>query len=73
MIDIVYHIFMFLSIGFEHFFSKRGVYMDRAKFIFENEISQKAYRKAVKNKAKFMRKYGDDADKEFHKEWITMC
>ena len=66
MIDIVYHIFMFLSIGFEHFFSKRGVYMDRSKFIFENEISQKAYRKAVKNKAKFMRKYGDDADKEFH-------
>lgn len=40
--------------------------MDRSKFIFENEISQRAYRKAVRNKAKFMRKYGDDADREFH-------
>lgn len=40
--------------------------MDRSKFIFENEISQRAYRKAVKNKAKYMRKYGDDEDKEFH-------
>ncbi|MCR4890265.1 MAG: hypothetical protein K5979_13965 [Ruminococcus sp.] len=40
--------------------------MDRSKFIFENEISEKAYRKAVRNKAKFMAKYGDDSDKEFH-------
>ncbi len=40
--------------------------MDRSKFIFENEISQKAYRKAVRNKAKYMRRYGDDADKVFH-------
>ncbi len=40
--------------------------MDRSKFIFENEISKKAYRKAIKNKAKYMRKYGDDGDKTFH-------
>lgn len=40
--------------------------MDRSKFIFENEISKKAYRKAVSNKAKYMRKYGDDGDKVFH-------
>lgn len=40
--------------------------MDRAKFIFSNEISGKAYRKAVKNKAKYMRKFGDDSDRDYH-------
>ena len=40
--------------------------MDRSKFIFENEISERAYRKAVKNKAKFIRKYGDDTDAVYH-------
>lgn len=40
--------------------------MDRSKFIFENEISERAYKKAVKNKAKFIRKYGDDTDAVYH-------
>ncbi len=40
--------------------------MDRSRFIFGNEISAKAYKKAVRNKAKFIRKYGDDTDKIYH-------
>lgn len=40
--------------------------MDRSKFIFSNEISRTAYRKAIRNKAKFMRKFGDDSDREYH-------
>ncbi len=40
--------------------------MDRSKFIFSNELSRTAYRKAIKNKAKFMRKFGDDSDKVYH-------
>ena len=40
--------------------------MDRSKYIFENKISDKAYRKAVKTKEKYVKKYGDDHDKVFH-------
>ena len=40
--------------------------MDRSKFIFGNEISRKAYNKAVKTKAKFIDKYGDDSDAVYH-------
>ena len=40
--------------------------MDRSKFIFGNEISRKAYKKAVKTKAKFIDKYGDDSDAVYH-------
>lgn len=40
--------------------------MDRSKFIFENEISHRAYRKAVRKKAKYLRKYGDSPDAVFH-------
>ena len=40
--------------------------MDCSKFVFDNEISRKAYRKAIKTKAKFIRKYGDDTDKTYH-------
>ena len=40
--------------------------MDRSKFIFENEISRRAYRKAVKKKAKYLRKYGDAPDAVHH-------
>lgn len=40
--------------------------MDRSKFIFENEISDKVYRKAVRKKAKYLRKYGDDSDTVYH-------
>ncbi|MBQ9898315.1 MAG: hypothetical protein IJM44_02530 [Ruminococcus sp.] len=39
--------------------------MDRSRFIFENEISDKVYRKAVRKKAKFLRKYGDDSYKDY--------
>lgn len=38
---------------------------DRAKVIFGNEISEKAYRKAVKSKAKYIRKFGDDSDVDY--------
>ena len=40
--------------------------MDRSKYIFENEISRKAYGKAVKTKGKYMRKYGDDTETVYH-------
>ncbi len=40
--------------------------MDRSKFIFGNEISRKAYKKAVKTKSKFIDKYGDDSDAVYH-------
>ena len=40
--------------------------MDKSRFIFENEVSAAAYRRALRNKAKFMKKYGDDSDKTIH-------
>lgn len=40
--------------------------MDRSKFIFDNEISRKAYKKAVKTKAKFIDKFGDDTSTVYH-------
>ncbi|MBQ6752577.1 MAG: hypothetical protein IJR10_02245 [Clostridia bacterium] len=36
---------------------------DRSKIIFGNIISGKDYKKALKSKAKFIRKFGDDSDK----------
>lgn len=44
-------------------------FTDRAKFIFENEISDSVYRKAVRKKAKYLRKYGDDSDRVYHLSW----
>ena len=38
---------------------------DRAKVIFGNEISEKAYRKAVKSKEKYVRKFGDDSGADY--------
>ena len=38
---------------------------DRSKIIFGNEISDADYRKAVKSKEKYARKYGDDAGADF--------
>lgn len=40
--------------------------MDRSRIIFGNEISPNAYRKAVRNKEKFIRKFGSDADRVYH-------
>lgn len=40
--------------------------MDRAKVIFGNEMSDSVYRKAVKSKKKYIKKFGDDSDKEYH-------
>ena len=36
--------------------------MEKSKFIFGNEISSRAYKKAVKSKKKFIRKFGDDTN-----------
>ena len=36
--------------------------MDRSKFIFKNEISDSVYKKAIRKKAKYLRKFGDDSD-----------
>ena len=42
-----------------------GKMTDRSKVIFGNVISDKAYRKAVKSKKKFMKKYGDDSKADY--------
>ena len=39
--------------------------MDRSKVIFGNEMSNKTYKKAVKSKTKYMKKYGDDSGKDY--------
>ncbi len=38
---------------------------DRSRIIFGNTISQKDYAKALKYKAKYVRKYGDDSDADY--------
>ena len=40
--------------------------MERSKFIFGNEIAEKDYRKACRQKAKFRKKYGDDSAHEYY-------
>ena len=40
--------------------------MDRAKIIFGNEIAAGAYRKACRQKEKFLKKYGDDSRKNYY-------
>lgn len=40
--------------------------MNCSKFVFENAISRKTYDKAVRNKAKFLKKFGDDTDAVYH-------
>ena len=39
--------------------------MDRSKVIFGNVMSDKTYKKAVKSKAKYMKKYGDDSGRDY--------
>ena len=38
---------------------------DRAKMIFGNEISEQDYQKAEASKKKYIRKFGDDAEKDY--------
>ena len=38
---------------------------ERSKVIFGNEISNKAYRKALRNKNKYAKKYGDDSAADY--------
>ena len=46
--------------------------MDKSRFIFQNEMSSKAYNKALKSKERFYRKYGDDSGKEIHLSTATI-
>ena len=39
--------------------------MDRSKVIFGNVMSDKTYKNAVKSKAKYMKKYGDDSGRDY--------
>ena len=39
---------------------------DRSSVIFGNPIDQKTIKKANKSKQKFIKKYGDDTNKEYH-------
>lgn len=38
---------------------------DLSKVIFGNEVSKKAYRKAIQSKKKFQKKFGDDSQKDY--------
>ena len=38
---------------------------EKSKVIFGNEISNKAYKNAVKSKKKYIRKFGDDTNKDY--------
>ena len=38
---------------------------DRSKVIFGNKISSRDYKKALKSKKKFIKKFGDDSDKDY--------
>lgn len=38
---------------------------DKSKRIFENEISKKDYKKALRSKEKFIKKFGDDSDANY--------
>ncbi len=40
--------------------------MDRSKLIFRNEISDKDYKKGLKAKKKYIKKFGDDSGKVYH-------
>ena len=40
--------------------------MDRSSVIFGNPIDAKTVKKAEKSKAKFIKKHGDDTQKEYH-------
>ena len=39
--------------------------IDRSREIFGNKISDRDYRKAVKSKAKYAKKFGDDSDANY--------
>ena len=39
--------------------------MEKSKVIFNNVQSDSVYKKAVKSKAKYARKFGDDSDKNY--------
>lgn len=45
--------------------SQRGLGMDRARTIFGNEMPEREFRKAVRNKERFLRRFGDDSDVEY--------
>ena len=40
--------------------------IDRSRCIFGNEISEKTYKKACQSKEKYIKKFGDDRDKEYY-------
>ena len=39
--------------------------MDRSRIIFGNHISEKDYRKALRSKAKYIRRFGDDSEADY--------
>ena len=40
--------------------------MDKSRVIFGNQMSESAYKKAVRGKEKFIKKYGSDMDRVYH-------
>lgn len=39
--------------------------VDRAKTIFGNELSERDYRKALASRAKYLRRFGDDRNRDY--------
>lgn len=46
--------------------------MDKSSTIFSNPIPKKTVKKAVKSKNKYLRKYGDDSNKEYHLQAVPL-
>lgn len=40
--------------------------MDKSKSIFGNDIKESVYKKAVKSKESYIKRFGDDADMDYH-------
>ena len=40
--------------------------IDKSSVIFGNPIDKKTIKKGIKSKKKFIKKYGDDTNKEYH-------
>ena len=55
-----------MSIVFKKFLLRGAFFMERSRFIFENEMWRRDYSKAVKNQKKLAKKHGDDRGKVYH-------
>ncbi len=45
--------------------------MDKSKFVFGNAMKPSLYKKALSNKRKYMKKFGDDSQKKYHVKCVN--